>query len=123
MPYCPICKAEYKEGITTCADCGVELVDEPPAEELDVRDFMEFYACTDTLEAGRLRDILEAAGMKVLVRDMGISAFPTAIGSTAEKRLAVAEDRLDEAVKVVKTAIADGEVSPDGRFIGPAKNA
>ena len=33
MPWCPNCKNEYREGITECADCGVELVDELPEEE------------------------------------------------------------------------------------------
>lgn len=28
MPWCPNCKDEYKEGITTCADCGCELVND-----------------------------------------------------------------------------------------------
>lgn len=28
MPWCPNCKDEYKEGITVCADCGCELVDD-----------------------------------------------------------------------------------------------
>lgn len=32
MPWCPKCRNEYVEGITTCADCGIELVDELPAE-------------------------------------------------------------------------------------------
>ena len=27
MPWCPKCKEEYREGITVCADCQVELVD------------------------------------------------------------------------------------------------
>jgi len=27
MPWCPICKEEYKEGITSCPECKVELVD------------------------------------------------------------------------------------------------
>lgn len=34
MPWCPKCKNEYIEGIKTCVDCGVELVDELP-EEID----------------------------------------------------------------------------------------
>jgi hypothetical protein len=29
--FCPNCKAEYREGFTRCADCGVELVYELPA--------------------------------------------------------------------------------------------
>ena len=28
MPWCPNCKTEYREGITHCADCKVELVNE-----------------------------------------------------------------------------------------------
>ncbi|MBP5160042.1 MAG: hypothetical protein ILP10_07055 [Lachnospiraceae bacterium] len=27
MPWCPLCKNEYREGITKCADCGCDLVD------------------------------------------------------------------------------------------------
>lgn len=27
MPWCPVCKNEYNEGVTVCADCGAELVD------------------------------------------------------------------------------------------------
>lgn len=34
MPWCPKCRNEYIEGITTCVDCGVDLVDELP-EEID----------------------------------------------------------------------------------------
>ncbi len=36
--FCPLCKAEYREGFFRCADCGVDLVaaldqEEPPEEE------------------------------------------------------------------------------------------
>ena len=34
MPWCPKCKNEYREGITVCADCGCELVNEEQMEEL-----------------------------------------------------------------------------------------
>lgn len=27
MPFCPKCRAEYREGFTRCATCGVDLVD------------------------------------------------------------------------------------------------
>ncbi|NOZ74760.1 MAG: DUF2007 domain-containing protein [FCB group bacterium] len=30
--YCPECHAEYQEGITECADCGVTLVEQNPQE-------------------------------------------------------------------------------------------
>lgn len=39
MPFCPKCKAEYREGYNKCKDCNIELVDElvediPEEEEL-----------------------------------------------------------------------------------------
>lgn len=33
--FCPLCKAEYRKGFTTCSDCEVALVSELPAENVD----------------------------------------------------------------------------------------
>lgn len=33
MPWCPKCKNEYREGVTVCPDCEIELVDELSEEE------------------------------------------------------------------------------------------
>ncbi|MBQ9136784.1 MAG: hypothetical protein IJX66_11915 [Lachnospiraceae bacterium] len=38
MPWCPKCKNEYKEGIDTCSDCGCELVEAEPLEEVTLSD-------------------------------------------------------------------------------------
>lgn len=36
MPFCPVCKAEYREGFYRCSDCEVELVaDLEEAEDFD----------------------------------------------------------------------------------------
>lgn len=39
MPWCPKCKDEYREGITVCADCGCELVDDLSLVSEDNQDF------------------------------------------------------------------------------------
>ena len=33
--YCPLCRAEYRPGFTTCSDCQVALVPDPPPEAFD----------------------------------------------------------------------------------------
>lgn len=36
MPWCPVCRNEYKEGYTVCADCNAQLVDE--LEEVTIKE-------------------------------------------------------------------------------------
>ena len=115
MPFCPECQAEYEPGITECADCNVALVDTLP--EADLGNYQELYACFDPLEAERIEGLLEAEGINALVRDLRSSSFPTDIGRQAAKRIAVTEAKIEEARALIKTAIVDGEISPDGRFL------
>jgi hypothetical protein len=61
--YCPSCKAEFRDGVLGCADCGVELVEElldSPGEE-DEEEEVEFERL---LEIGDEDDFaLLAAGL------------------------------------------------------------
>ena len=38
MAWCPNCKNEYREGVTTCPDCNAFLVDELPKQEEEVQE-------------------------------------------------------------------------------------
>lgn len=43
MPWCPVCKEEYKEGISTCPECKVELVASlEDANQADYQDLINF---------------------------------------------------------------------------------
>ncbi|MCR5331860.1 MAG: hypothetical protein K6E62_11855 [Lachnospiraceae bacterium] len=55
MPWCPKCKNEYQEGITVCADCGIPLVDELPAED----DSVAVAFIEEEELANRLKEYLE----------------------------------------------------------------
>jgi len=51
--YCPKCNAEYIEGITLCADCGVPLVAELPDERATSQpETAEFKEILTTFNAG-----------------------------------------------------------------------
>lgn len=52
MPWCPVCKNEYREGIRLCAECKVELVDQLEEEQDAGPDEQE--------EMARLRAMLAA---------------------------------------------------------------
>ncbi|UCG92113.1 MAG: hypothetical protein JSV97_13850, partial [candidate division WOR-3 bacterium] len=68
--YCPQCKAEYRQGITVCADCGVSLVYELPKEEPkkkhkispDAR-FVELLATYNRADVAIIQSILDDAGI------------------------------------------------------------
>lgn len=60
MPWCPICKTEYREGIETCADCKCDLV-----ETLEGIKDMKLLATIDGEElAVRLKDYLGYSGFE-----------------------------------------------------------
>jgi hypothetical protein len=71
MPFCPQCKAEYREGFTTCADCGLALVPELPPEPPDEIDPVEtemIMDLPDAVTAMGLQALLEGEGIPVWVR-------------------------------------------------------
>ena len=47
MPWCPKCKNEYREGITICADCQVELVEDLSSLDNDESTFQPLFITTD----------------------------------------------------------------------------
>lgn len=74
MPWCPKCKAEYREGFTECSSCHVPLVDELP-EETEVPE-QEQYVLPDGMEKPiavyMAKNRLEAETVCDLLRDHDI---------------------------------------------------
>ncbi len=62
---CPKCKAEYREGFTRCADCGVPLVDflpeetGRPEEMTSQEDWVRIYAPASAQELALTKMILD----------------------------------------------------------------
>ena len=68
------------------------------------------------IEADLIKGLLEARGLSCVIRDMTITPYPINIGLFAEKRIAVEEDRSEEAVKLIRDARKDHYISTDGKF-------
>ncbi|HYK90370.1 MAG TPA: DUF2007 domain-containing protein [Acidobacteriota bacterium] len=108
--FCPKCRSEYIEGIITCTDCGILLVESIPEPEP--------YKFVEILETFNLADI---AVIKSILDDGDIEYFFLGenfnqIEQMAQPaRLAVREDQVDEA----KEALKDIEV----RYLAIASTA
>jgi len=96
--YCPICKTEYREGFTKCADCMVPLVEtlppekpEPIPEYVDLQEIMTSISLGD-IEIGR--SILNDNQIPCVVEG------ETAIGMPA--RILVPKDKAKKAKEALK---------------------
>ncbi|MBN2360098.1 MAG: DUF2007 domain-containing protein [Deltaproteobacteria bacterium] len=118
MPICPKCHSEYRPGVTHCTDDGTELVDNLPADDMTSVTLEEVYATVSSVEAERIRGLLEAESIACYVRVLRSRAFPTAIGADSTSRIAVPRYQIERAVELIKQARADGVVSSDGNLLG-----
>jgi hypothetical protein len=104
--WCPKCGAEYRPGFTTCADCGVALVDDPPAPTLDPlvptahpdRRIVEL-ARVPALEARMLVNRLRAEG--ALTADVGAEPIYGSFNFAAGIPIYVADDELALARRIL----------------------
>jgi hypothetical protein len=79
-------------------------------------DLKEIYLSYDMIESDLIKGLLEAHGISCVIRDMTITPYPINIGLFGEKRIAVEEERVGEAVKLIRDARKDKYISTDGKF-------
>ncbi len=62
--FCPKCRAEYREGFTTCADCQVPLVESlPPEAEPEFYDFISVMTVFDESQIAMIKSLFDDAGL------------------------------------------------------------
>ena len=95
MPYCPICEAEYREGVQRCNDCDKELVAVLPEENAETIDpeaieLAELASFTTTAEADMIRELLESNTIRTVIRG---ESDPIGAASQAEPTTLLVEQR------------------------------
>jgi hypothetical protein len=66
--FCPKCGAEYKEGITECADCQVRLDENPPPPvDHSKRDFVTVLETSDPALISMAKSLLDGEGLEYFV--------------------------------------------------------
>jgi putative signal transducing protein len=119
--YCPNCRGEFREGITRCPDCGVDLVAElppPQTEELEWQDTAVVYETNDPSAMLIAKSILESADIPfVSVGDrsqdlLGVGRlFAGSNPIVGLMRIEVPSEYRDEARKLLEP-IAPSDIAP-----------
>lgn len=99
--FCPNCKAEYVEGITVCADCGIELVEKlPPEENHDTKfTFKPFLKTNNMGDIAVIKSILDEQGIEYYIQGENMLYVLGVIDSAI---LNVREDQLDDVKELLK---------------------
>ena len=103
--FCPKCKAEYRPGITVCADCDVPLVERLPPErkkrELPPKPpYKQFEALFNTAEIAIVKSILDEAKIDYYFKGERFQAIHAQLLDPAV--LMVREDHFEAAEKLLK---------------------
>jgi hypothetical protein len=98
--FCPICKAEYRQGFTRCSDCEVDLVETlpfaPPESAPESVDYKEVLATFNPMDIALIKSILDAEEITYFFQ--GISFLPFALPA----RLMVKIDQVEHAVEILQ---------------------
>ena len=102
MAFCPNCEAEYKEGINTCPDCNLELVEEltPQNKIHDTSDGepVPLQSFKTGAEAEMVRELLNQNGIRTFVEGGDFAVIPSSFSQ--EVVVMVDERDLDRAVEI-----------------------
>jgi len=108
MPFCPKCRAEYVEGVKTCPDCQVALVEKlPPKDDRSDEDYVEMVELREVpneVAGVMMKGVLESGGITVILRAAKIPMYD-GIASTWSTsywgKLLVAKDELEMSRKIL----------------------
>lgn len=97
--FCPICKSEYREGFTKCAECDTQLVEEIASEpDPEFIDYDEILGTFNPADIAIIKSILDATDIVYFFQGehfgyMQPLALPT--------RLMVRKDQAQEATEIL----------------------
>lgn len=128
--FCPICKSEYRKGVTQCSDCGVSLVDKledtdfSGAEPGDEEALVSIWSGDDPRECAAVKEALDTAGIAYTGQSAaGYFIFPSlrpkmeirVSASSAERAAEIVRDSLGgPAAEPNEGASAQLPADPDG---------
>lgn len=110
--FCPVCEAEYEQGITRCTDDGAELVErltpEMGAGDMSEARFVPLRNVGSPAEAEMVNDILQQNNIRSAVQSGGMDAFSPLLSSTSPGALVLVDERdFDRAEEIYQSFFGD----------------
>jgi hypothetical protein len=114
---CPVCKAEYRRGMTQCSDCGVSLVDtlEPSAMELQQQDLedegalVRVWSSDDPREYASVKAALKKA--EISYTDRSAAAYFIFRSMRPKMEIRVAATDAERAQEIIRELLGDSPVA------------
>ena len=103
--FCPVCEAEYEEGITQCPDDNTPLVDQLTSDntgrDASEAEFVRLHRLGSPAEAEMVNDIFRQNGIRSIVKSGGADALSPLLSATAEGAVILVDQRdFDRAMEV-----------------------
>ncbi len=117
MPFCPECQYEFRDGVKTCPECKVDLLDRLESRTPSDQEYTEVYMVSNRMEADVISAMLDEGGIAFLIRDLRLFPVLPDFGRRARLRVAVQADKEAEARKLLTEAREDGALTDQGRFL------
>jgi putative signal transducing protein len=78
--------------------------------------FIELYSFYNDLDVSVIERLMEDYSISCSIKTLHTSRFPANPGEFQEKRMAVEEDKVENARKIINDAIRSGVISKEGKF-------
>ena len=101
---CPICKSEYREGFSQCADCDVELANEISDQnenELNSDEVVEILQLSNFTEISFVKSLLESEN--IIYSSAGESVVGK-VGGGIMTRIYIRKSDVERALPLLKNA-------------------
>ena len=102
--FCPKCKAEYREGFSRCADCGIDLVPElspEPEPSVEYIDFIKIITYSSRHEAELAKGFLSVNGIDAVVFGDDYGGLQPGLSFSTGVQLLVKEEDIEKAKRIL----------------------